>query len=83
MRITRYINARGEPWLGRDLGDGRAERLEGDLWSDLRPGGEIEAIGQRLAPLQPLNIFCIGLNYRAHAEETGMELPRHPVLFMK
>ncbi|MEW8015227.1 MAG: fumarylacetoacetate hydrolase family protein [Candidatus Sedimenticola endophacoides] len=83
MRITRYINARGEPWLGRDLGDGWAERLEGDLWSGLRPGGEIEAIGQRLAPLQPLNIFCIGLNYRVHAEETGMELPRHPVLFMK
>ena len=35
------------------------------------------------AILQPSNIFCIGLNYRRHAQETGAELPEHPVVFMK
>jgi 2-keto-4-pentenoate hydratase/2-oxohepta-3-ene-1,7-dioic acid hydratase in catechol pathway len=28
-------------------------------------------------------IVCVGLNYRDHAEETGTELPKEPVLFMK
>ena len=28
-------------------------------------------------------MLCIGLNYRAHAEETGMELPTKPTVFCK
>lgn len=28
-------------------------------------------------------IMCIGLNYRDHAAETGQELPKEPLLFMK
>ena len=28
-------------------------------------------------------ILCIGLNYRAHALETGMELPKYPAVFCK
>ncbi len=33
--------------------------------------------------IEPANIFCIGLNYRKHAEETGAALPEQPVVFMK
>jgi 2-keto-4-pentenoate hydratase/2-oxohepta-3-ene-1,7-dioic acid hydratase in catechol pathway len=29
------------------------------------------------------NIFCIGRNYRLHAEELGNEVPQTPVVFMK
>jgi 2-keto-4-pentenoate hydratase/2-oxohepta-3-ene-1,7-dioic acid hydratase in catechol pathway len=36
-----------------------------------------------LAPLRPPVILCIGLNFRAHAEETGQPTPDFPVLFMK
>ncbi len=36
-----------------------------------------------LAPLQPRAIFGIGLNYAAHAAETGRELPQAPIVFMK
>lgn len=32
---------------------------------------------------QPPAIFCIGLNYRQHAEETKAKLPEFPVVFMK
>lgn len=41
--------------------------------------------GVRLeAPVaRPSKIVCVGLNYRAHAEETGAALPREPVLFLK
>lgn len=31
----------------------------------------------------PPAIFCIGLNYRKHAQETGASLPEFPVIFMK
>ncbi|MBW4082981.1 fumarylacetoacetate hydrolase family protein [Paenibacillus sp. S150] len=31
----------------------------------------------------PGKIICIGLNYRRHAEETGMPLPEYPILFSK
>lgn len=31
----------------------------------------------------PDKIICVGLNYRAHIEETGRELPTYPVLFTK
>ena len=28
-------------------------------------------------------LMCIGLNYADHAEETGADIPEHPILFMK
>ena len=31
----------------------------------------------------PGKIICIGLNYRKHAEEAGMEIPNEPILFSK
>ena len=36
------------------------------------------------APLaRPSKIVCIGLNYRDHAAESGMDLPKEPVIFFK
>lgn len=34
-------------------------------------------------PLKPGNILCIGLNYRDHAAEAGMPLPKEPIVFSK
>jgi 2-keto-4-pentenoate hydratase/2-oxohepta-3-ene-1,7-dioic acid hydratase in catechol pathway len=37
-----------------------------------------------LAPLQdPPRIFCVGLNYRDHAVESKMEIPKVPTVFLK
>ena len=37
-----------------------------------------------LAPIpRPPKIICIGLNYRDHAIETGMEIPKTPTVFTK
>ncbi len=36
-----------------------------------------------LAPVAPVAILGIGLNYRKHAEEAKAPIPEHPVLFMK
>ena len=36
------------------------------------------------APLaRPPKILAIGLNYRAHAEESNMDIPKHPMVFTK
>lgn len=32
---------------------------------------------------RPSKIVCIGLNYASHAKESGMELPKEPVIFFK
>jgi len=40
---------------------------------------------QRLGPplRRPSKIVCIGLNYRDHAAESAMEIPKEPVIFFK
>ncbi|MCA9115450.1 MAG: fumarylacetoacetate hydrolase family protein [Planctomycetaceae bacterium] len=41
-------------------------------------------LGQLLAPIpRPGKVLCIGLNYRDHAEESGMAIPNEPVCFSK
>ena len=45
-------------------------KVEGDA----RLGVPVSGIGKYM---------CIGLNYRDHAEEAGMPIPEHPILFMK
>lgn len=32
---------------------------------------------------EPEKIICVGLNYRGHAGEAGMEIPKYPVFFAK
>ena len=36
-----------------------------------------------LPPSEPTKILCIGLNYAAHAAESGSEIPDRPLIFMK
>ncbi|MFQ5887853.1 MAG: fumarylacetoacetate hydrolase family protein [Candidatus Hydrothermarchaeales archaeon] len=36
-----------------------------------------------LAPLSPPNVIAIGLNYKSHAQESGMRYPDRPVVFAK
>jgi 2-keto-4-pentenoate hydratase/2-oxohepta-3-ene-1,7-dioic acid hydratase in catechol pathway len=35
------------------------------------------------APIDPPNIYCLGLNYRQHAAETGVNPPDRPLIFLK
>ena len=45
---------------------------------------DISIEGSLLAPIpDPGKILCIGLNYRDHAEESGMAIPEEPVCFSK
>lgn len=83
MRIIRFEDETGQIRLGEEDTEGRARLLTGDLFGDLQQTGEPVGVAKLLAPLEPTNLFCIGLNYREHAEESGAEIPQHPIVFMK
>lgn len=84
MKLLRYMNESGQVCHGLKRGEEMAERLEGDpLVLGIRPTGQVERVGQVLAPLDPRAIIGIGLNYRRHAEESGAAVPVYPVVFFK
>ena len=83
MRIIRHQANNGTIQHAALQPDGTARRIEGDLFGNFRVTDEITTPGKLLAPLQPTAIFCIGLNYRKHAEESNAAIPQYPVLFMK
>ena len=83
MHIIRYQDPQGAVHFGSQKPDGSALRCDGDLYGGLRETGEAAQVAKLLAPLQPSQILCIGLNYRRHAEESGMKAPERPVLFTK
>jgi 2-keto-4-pentenoate hydratase/2-oxohepta-3-ene-1,7-dioic acid hydratase in catechol pathway len=68
---------------GRFLGSGGIDRVRAALRAGELP--EIGIAGQRIgAPIaRPGAVLCIGLNYTAHAAESGSEPPPVPVLFYK
>ena len=70
--------------------------INADFWSSGGPARaaaalaagalpELEADGLRIgAPItRPSSVFCIGLNYAAHAAESGAAPPAFPILFHK
>ncbi len=83
MRIVRYADATGEIGLGALTADDFAVPMMGELYGTLEPAGEPVPVAAYLAPVQPANIFAIGLNYGRHAEETGASLSQQPIVFMK
>ena len=83
MRIFRYLDQAGHMGFGRFDEQGQTFLIE------KKANGDFETTDQRITPfrlLTPIDFRCIyavGLNYRAHAEETGMAIPQHPMVFMK
>jgi 2-keto-4-pentenoate hydratase/2-oxohepta-3-ene-1,7-dioic acid hydratase in catechol pathway len=74
-------DALGEPRLGvRELiAAGRLDELAGADGEEL-PLAELDL----LPPIpDPEKIICIGLNYRSHAAEAGIDPPKSPTIFAK
>jgi 2-keto-4-pentenoate hydratase/2-oxohepta-3-ene-1,7-dioic acid hydratase in catechol pathway len=94
MRLATFIpNTGGDPRAGEIRGDEVVSLPAGETVLDrLASGARTPARGEAfrladvtlLAPVpRPRAIFGIGLNYRAHAEEQGGQLPEVPIVFMK
>lgn len=85
MRIVRYLLGSQAPAYGLLESASHIVPVEGDILSQWRRGqGSLDLAEVRLlAPVQPPNVLAIGLNYRAHAMESGARLPAAPALFIK
>jgi 2-keto-4-pentenoate hydratase/2-oxohepta-3-ene-1,7-dioic acid hydratase in catechol pathway len=78
------VSAFGEDYGEAFFGTDGLQRLA--VWyaehaQDCPSVGADERIGPPV--LRPSKIVCVGLNYRAHAEETGAKPPSEPMLFTK
>ncbi len=82
MKIIRYKDSNQKIQYGSLKGDS-VTRLDGDIYGDLVDTGEEADVDKLLSPVAPIDILCIGLNYRRHAEEGNLAIPEYPVLFMK
>jgi 2-keto-4-pentenoate hydratase/2-oxohepta-3-ene-1,7-dioic acid hydratase in catechol pathway len=94
MRLVSYDAGRG-PRAGVLTAEGVSDAGDGGLGTLLRAGGVDAArdVRGRPVPLEdvrllppvpdPGKIVCLGLNYRSHAEEAGLEAPETPTFFAK
>lgn len=82
MRFARF-SKNGQTTFGVVEGDA-VKALRSGLFETPEYTGEEYALAdvQLLAPVQPGKLVCVGLNYRLHAEESGVPVPAEPMLFM-
>lgn len=64
---------------------GKLYRLRGDIFGprsfEKKPMPRTGV--KTLVPVTPSKIICVGLNYADHAQETGKELPKEPLIWFK
>ena len=82
MKIIRYRDGDDNVHYAAER-DGTHFKIAGDIYTDFTITDEAADIAKLLAPVEPTAILCVGLNYKEHAEEAGMEVGDNPVLFVK
>ena len=83
MKIVRFQDEQGVIRHGCEHEDQSITLLQGDLYGAYTDTGQSATLAKRLAPIQPVDIYCIGLNYAKHAAESNLAPPEHPVVFAK
>ncbi len=81
----RDLSAEFHDWDSAFLANEGLKTLS-DFLSSRSPSSLPEVSGSQrwAAPIaRPRKIICIGLNFHDHARESGMEVPKEPILFMK
>ncbi len=84
MRIVRFSDMTAMAQYGIIEGDKIAVASGNPIAGLKRTGASVPLADVKLlAPIEPVNVLCIGQNYKAHVEEGGANLPKAPILFMK
>lgn len=83
MRVIRFEDNNGNVLFGEQVDDGTARLIHGDVLGDWEVTSGKETIKRLLAPVEPVNVIAIGLNYRRHAAEGGAQVPSEPLIFVK
>ena len=81
----RDLSGEFRDWDSPFFGSGGLESLQGLLRKgSLEEFPEVPESARWGAPVaRPRKIVCIGLNFHDHARESGMEVPKEPILFLK
>ena len=78
------VSAFGEDFNEHFFGTEGPERLKSWLENNAENCPDIDNNTRLGMPLvRPSKIVCVGLNYAKHAAESGMDIPKEPVLFFK
>jgi acylpyruvate hydrolase len=93
MRLATFLPHGADDPVAGEVRDGEVVAFgSGSVRDRLASGDRTPADGESfgldavtlLEPVpRPRAIFCIGLNYAAHARESGMDLPEKPIVFLK
>ncbi|MFH1783627.1 MAG: fumarylacetoacetate hydrolase family protein [bacterium] len=83
MKLARFLYKKKPEW-GIIEGDS-VIILKGKPYSGIKRSSMRIPLGavRLLVPAEPSKIVLVGLNYRDHAAELGMKIPKEPVIFMK
>ncbi|EFW99893.1 fumarylacetoacetate hydrolase family protein [Grosmannia clavigera kw1407] len=94
-RLVRFLAKDGRTYYGdailpsgvTDIAQAKQARIVvGNVFGKHEVTDEVSDIRLLLSPLAPEDVRtvrCLGLNYALHAKESGMALPKFPVLFYK
>ncbi|EPE04187.1 fumarylacetoacetate hydrolase [Ophiostoma piceae UAMH 11346] len=94
-KLIRFLSKDGRIYYGdailpegvTDLAQTKQARVvTGSIFGQHTVTNEIADVRTLLSPLAPEDVRtvrCLGLNYVLHAKESGMALPKYPVLFYK
>jgi len=83
MKLIRYLDHAGKIHYAAEQPGGGHSRMDGDPFREIRVTQESAKVAKILAPVVPVQIWCIGQNYRRHADEVGMSSGDYPVVFAK
>jgi 2-keto-4-pentenoate hydratase/2-oxohepta-3-ene-1,7-dioic acid hydratase in catechol pathway len=85
MKIIRFVSGKQKVLYGAYLPEqpGCAKIIEGDIFGRGKITSRKVQIRKLLAPVIPVNILALGINYKKHGDETAMSYPEQPILFIK
>jgi len=85
MKLIRFVAEDNNSYFGvvDTQEDKTARIIQGDTFDSVSVTDDRKTIVTYLPPVMPPNIIGIGLNYAEHAEETGIQRPEIPVMFLK
>jgi 2-keto-4-pentenoate hydratase/2-oxohepta-3-ene-1,7-dioic acid hydratase in catechol pathway len=83
MKIVRYQDETVIKW--GVIEEKMVREMEGDPFEHFHLSSRTKKMEEvrLLAPCLPSKIVALGLNYRDHAQEVKMELPKEPLIFLK
>ncbi len=85
MKIIRFVSSEQKVLYGAYSTDHPdcAKIIEGNIFGTRKITSQEIQIKKLLAPIIPINILALGINYKKHGDETAISYPEQPVLFLK